>query len=180
MLQEKYLPQADVSRSESIEIVAPLEKVFPIVETLNFEKSKIIYWLFKLRGIPVPESLSLEGLERINFVKLETILNREIMIGLIGQFWTPTGRLKRFKPEEFVNLNQLSDAKATWNFELIQIDDSRTRLYTETRIFCPTAETKRKFKRYWKVIQPFSSWIRREILRAIKKQAELSIARTQT
>ncbi len=172
MLQDKYLREADFLKSEFIEINAPFDKVYPVVEALNFEKSKVIYWLFKLRGIPVPESLTLKGLERINFVKLETIPNKEIIIGLIGQFWTPTGRLKRFKPEEFINFDNSNFAKATWNFELIKVNDSKTRLNTETRIFCPTTETKRKFKTYWTIIQPFSSWIRREILRAIRKQAE--------
>jgi hypothetical protein len=172
MLQEKYLQHADFSKSEFIEINAPFDKVFPVVETLNFEKSKIIYWLFKLRGIPVPESLTLKGLERINFVKLETIPNREIIIGLIGQFWAPTGRLKKFKPEEFIHLYDSNLAKATWNFELTTGDDFKTRLSTETRIYCPTDEVRRKFRTYWTIIQPFSSWVRREILRAIRKQAE--------
>jgi hypothetical protein len=172
MLQDKYLRQADISKSEFIEINAPIDKVYPIVEALNFEKSKIIYWLFKLRGIPVPKSLTLKGLERINFVKLEAIPNKEIIIGLIGQFWTPTGRLEIFKPEEFVDFDNSNFAKATWNFELTKVDDFKTRLNTETRIFCPTTETKKKFKTYWTIIQPFSSLIRREILKAIKKQAE--------
>jgi hypothetical protein len=172
MLQEKYLQQPDFSKSEFIYINAPIDKVYPVVETLNFEKSKIIYWLFKLRGIPVPESLTLKGLERINFVKLETIPNREIIIGLLGQFWTPTGRLKKFKPEEFISFDNSDFAKATWNFELTKVNEFRTRLYTETRIYRPTPETKRKFKTYWTIIQPFSSWIRREILRAIREQAE--------
>jgi hypothetical protein len=172
MLQDKYLRQADFSTSEFIEINAPLDKLYPVVETLNFEKSRIIYWLFKLRGIPVPESLTLRGLEKINFVKLEVVTNKEVIIGLIGQFWTPTGRLKRFKPEEFISFDQSDFAKSTWNFELTRVNDFKTRLTTETRIFCPTPETKKKFKTYWTIIKPFSSWIRREILKAIKKQAE--------
>ena len=171
-LQNKYLHQADFSTSEFIEINVPFDKVYPLVETLNFEKSRIIYWLFKLRGIPVPESLTLSGLEKIGFVKLEAVPNKEIIIGLIGQFWTPTGRLKRFKPEEFINFDKSDFAKASWNFELTRVNDFKTILNTETRIFCPTPETKQKFKTYWTIIQPFSSWIRREILKAIKKQAE--------
>lgn len=172
MLQDKYLRKADFSNSTFIEIDAPFDKVYPVVETLNFEQSRIIYWLFKLRGIPVPESLTLKGLEKINFIKLETIPNKEIIIGLIGQFWTPTGRLKSFKPDDFISFDNLDFGKATWNFELTEGRNFKTRLTTETRIFCPTAETKRKCKTYWTIIQPFSSWIRREILRALKKQVE--------
>lgn len=116
--------------------------------------------------------MKLEGLETINFVKLEVIPNKEIIIGLIGQFWTPTGRLIKFRPEEFKDFHHPDFAKGTWNFELTKIDESKTRLSTETRIFCPTSETKKKFRWYWIFIQPFSSWIRREILRTIKNQVE--------
>jgi len=68
---------------------------WPIAEALNFEKSRAICWLFKLRGIPVPESLTLKGLEKINFVKLETVPNKEIITGLIGQFIIFTSHNKR-------------------------------------------------------------------------------------
>jgi len=159
MLQDKYLHQHAFSKSEFIEINAPLEKVYALVDTLNFEKSRIIYWLFKLRGIPVPEGLTLRGLEEINFVKLEAIPNKEMIIGLIGKFWTPTDRLKKFKPEEFINFDNSDFAKATWSFELTEVNDFKTRLSTETRISCPTPEIRKRFKTYWTVIQPFSSWI---------------------
>lgn len=175
MLEDKYLPIADVSKVESVEINAPIDKIYPLVEELDFSKSKINYWLFKLRGIPVPESLSLKGLEKIGFVKLETIPDKEIILGLIGQFWTPTGKMKAFQPAEFASFNDLSFAKATWNFEITPISDSRARLSTETRIFCPSETAKRKFKFYWTLIQPFSSFTRHEILKIIKRKAEGSL-----
>ncbi|MEB2778682.1 hypothetical protein SYJ56_25465 [Algoriphagus sp. D3-2-R+10] len=174
MLQNKYLPNADFSNSEFIEIDAPFDKVFPVVEELNFKESRVIYWLFKLRGIPVPESLTLKGLEKINFVKLETIPDKELIIGLIGQFWTPTGRLKSFKSEDFISFENLEFAKAIWSFELSEGNNLKTRLNTETRILCPTDASKAKFKIYWTIIQPFSSWIRREILKALRKQVEIN------
>lgn len=172
MLQDKYLKIADVYKTEYIDIKGSIEKIFPIVEELSFKNSKVIYWLFKLRGIPVPDSLSLKGLEKLNFVKLETNQKREIILGIIGQFWTPTGRLKRFKPDDFINFNDKDYAKAIWNFELIEINSSTTRLSTETRVFCPTEKIKKRFRFYWAFIQPFSTWIRREILKSIKRQVE--------
>src|SRR5688500_13801115 len=111
MLQDKYLPTPDLCRKESIEIRASVDKIFPIVEELNFKNSEVIYWLFKFRGIPVPESLTLKGLEKLNFVLLEKTPPKEILIGLIGQFWTKTGKLMRFKPEDFINFSDPNFAK---------------------------------------------------------------------
>ncbi|MEX2234934.1 MAG: hypothetical protein WD824_22415 [Cyclobacteriaceae bacterium] len=172
MLQDKYLAVADVCKKDSIDIRASIDKIFPIVEELNFKNSKVIYWLFKLRGLPVPESLTLKGLEKMNFVRLETRPGREIIIGLIGQFWTITGGLKRFKPEAFTSYSNTNNAKATWSFELVELTNAMTRLTTETRVLCPTQKAKARFMFYWTIVRPFSAWIRKEILKSIKKQAE--------
>lgn len=176
MLQNKYLAQSDIAKIEMIRINAPVEKIYPLIENLSFRDSKLIYWLFKLRGIPVPESLSLAGLEKIRFIKLDAIPNKEIIIGLIGQFWTPTGKLKKFNPNEFLGFRDPDFAKATWSFELDEESDSVTVLKTETRVLCLKDNTRRKFKFYWTIIQPFSSWIRREILKSVKRQAENAMA----
>jgi len=45
-------------------------------------------------------------------------------------------------------------------------------LTTETRIYATDASSRRAFARYWRVIYPGSSLIRRMWLRAIKKTAE--------
>ena len=172
MLQDKYLKIADVCKTEWIDIEGSAERIFPLVDQLSFKNSRLIYWLCRLRGLPFPEGLSIKGLEKLNFVRLETVHNKEVVFGLIGQFWTPSGRLKRFNPDEFISYDDASYAKATWNFELIQINESVTRLSTETRVFCPTEKTKRRFKFYWTFVQPFSTLIRREILKSIKKQVE--------
>lgn len=171
-LGDKYLPDADVYSIESVIINAPPEIVFPLIQTLQFRNSKVIYWLFKLRGIPVPESLSLQGLERLNFIRLEETPDRGIIIGLVGRFWTPTGNLIGFEPGDFVHLNNPDFAKATWSFELTAKEENITVLVTETRVQCPTDKTRRNFKKYWTLIRPFSTLVRKEILKSVKRNAE--------
>jgi hypothetical protein len=171
-LQSKYLPHFDVSKVEHIEVDAPVEIVFALVEKLDFSMSRIIRWLFRLRGLPVPGSLSLQGLENLRFIRLETIRNEAIIIGLIGQFWTPAGNLQRFLPEEFIEYDDHRYAKATWSFHLEAQGKDKAILHTETRVFCPTSETKKKFRMYWRLIEPFSTWIRKEILKGVKAKAE--------
>ena len=45
---------------------------------------------------------------------------------------------------------------------------------TETRVRCTDAASLRSFRRYWRVIRPFSGLVRREALRAIRRTAESS------
>lgn len=170
MLQDKYLPEYYVSKTENVEINASVDQVYSLVEELDFSGSKVIYWLFRLRGIPVPEGMSLRGLEKMGFIRLEAIKNSEIILGLVGQFWTPSGKMRQFTPEEFTSLDDPEFAKATWSFQVSHVSNAVTRLSTETRVFCPTPAVRRKFGFYWSLIGPFSSWTRREMLKALKKR----------
>ena len=47
-----------------------------------------------------------------------------------------------------------------------------TRVITETRIFTPDADVKRKFGAYWLIVHPGSAFIRRMWLAAIRRRAE--------
>jgi len=45
-------------------------------------------------------------------------------------------------------------------------------LATETRVRCLDAASRRKFGLDWRLVRPFSGWIRREALRAVADAAE--------
>ncbi|HEY0680512.1 MAG TPA: hypothetical protein VGD17_19660 [Chitinophagaceae bacterium] len=175
MLQDKYLPAFDFTKTESITISKSAREIYPLICDLDFSSSRMLYWLFKIRGIPVPRSLSLKGLESINFIRLEEEKNKELIIGIIGKFWSVKGNLQKFQPQDFLRLPYPLHAKATWNFELEEISPNQTRVITETRIHCPTAKTKRMFSLYWFIIKPFSALVRLKFLQCLKKQAEADI-----
>jgi len=157
---------------------------------LDLRGSKIIRWFFRLRGAPLlfdPKwlfnlkklrtgglGLTLQELLKSGFVNLATKPNEELLLGLIGQFWRPGGEIQRVDIDEFRNFRTPGFAKAVWNFSLSKVSDDWTVLSTETRIQCLDDNSRKKFKRYWSVIQPFSGLIRKEALRIIKKQAEKS------
>jgi hypothetical protein len=57
----------------------------------------------------------------------------------------------------------------------IRIDrraDGTTDLVTETRVQCMDEEARRRFGLYWALINKFSGWIRRDMLRGIARVAE--------
>ena len=171
-LHDKYLPEFDVSKTHEILVYAPPEQVWPTVDTSDFSRSRLIYILFLLRGLPVPESLSVKGMEQLNFIRLETDVGHAFIFGIIGQFWSLAGNLQSFAPEEFVGFQDERFAKATCHFEVIPQDNKQSIVRTETRIHCPTDRTRRRFKNYWRFIGPFSGLTRIEMLKAIKKAAE--------
>jgi hypothetical protein len=93
----------------------------------------------------------------------------EIVLGVTGKFWRPTGNLSPFKREDFDRPVPVGLARAVWNFRLKEDRTGLTILSTETRVVCGDDDSRRKFRRYWFLVRPFSGLIRLLMLRAVKR-----------
>jgi hypothetical protein len=173
MLIDDFLPQYDFAEHHGISISAPAESVYAAVHTLDFSGSPVIRGLFRLRGLPAA-SLKKSGLLHMGFIPLGETPPHEVLLGLVGQFWTVTGHLLRLDSADFRAFNQPGYAKTVWNFAITPQVQGSIRLTTETRVSCPDAASRRRFRLYWLAIGPFSAWIRREMLRLVRKTAEQS------
>jgi len=171
MLIDEFLPTYDVNELHKIDVCAQVEKVYQVVQSLDFRDSKVVRWLFRLRGVPV-SALTLNGLLEFGFVILGETPDQEIVLGLVGRFWTRSIPIQRLNPEAFRAFDRKGFAKAVANISLSQQADGITRVTTETRVLCMGNASRRYFRIYWFLIGPFSAWIRREWLRIIKRQAE--------
>jgi hypothetical protein len=182
MVIDQFLPVYDVSKSYSTVISAPVEKVYFALKNCDINNSPLIRILFFLRGLPMifksrsinsgRKKLTLSDVTNTGFLLLDEKQNEEIVIGVVGQFWKLTGNIKRIMPEQFVGFDDSEYAKAAWNFSLQKTENGKTFLSTETRIRCTDEKSQKKFKRYWNLIGPFSGLIRKEMLKAVKREAE--------
>ncbi|HSI97482.1 MAG TPA: hypothetical protein VK926_03900, partial [Gaiellaceae bacterium] len=85
-------------------------------------------------------------------------------------FWRLRGGGGEPRPktvEEFVAFDRPDVAKAVIDFRV-----EPSLLSTETRVHVPDPGSRRKFRRYWLVIRPFSGLIRILMLRAARRRAE--------
>ena len=171
MLIDDYAPEYDVASRHHIDVKASLEAVYAAARKLDLRRSTLIRILFSLRGLPT-RRLDLEGFLSMGFVLLDEVPQQELVLGLIGQFWTARGALQRFEPAAFHAFNQPGYAKAAWTFYLVPQEEGCVRLITETRVQCTDAAGLRRFRRYWRLVGPFSGFIRKEMLRVIKQTAE--------
>jgi len=176
MLIDDFLPNYDVCERHQIKVHAPLDKVYATVRHLDISQAKLSMFLFRLRGIPAglpaPSSFTLEDFLKMGFILLDERPDEELLLGLVGRFWTPSGELLRLDSGGFRNFNEPGYAKAVWNFTLAKQFDDTVLLETETRVLCLDEISRRRFRLYWLLIGAFSGLIRREILRAIKRKAE--------
>lgn len=166
-----FAPHYDVAERHQTLIRAPTERVYQAVRSLDLSRSRLVRSLFRLRGMS-DECLTLDGLLKMGFVLLDEVPNRELVLGLVGRFWLPSGEIQIVEAKDFRSFERSGYAKAVWNFSVEPQGAGVTRLATETRVFCLDEQSRRKFRLYWLFIMPFSGIIRREALRAVKRAAE--------
>ncbi|MDH3463711.1 MAG: hypothetical protein OEM32_08825 [Acidimicrobiia bacterium] len=170
---DELLPDFDVESSRQIDVAAAAETVYAAARRLDMSSSLIVRFLFRLRGMP-KWALNAEGLDRLRFKPLLEDPPRGFVLGLVGQFWTASGRLLDFEPAEFSDLNVPGFAKAIWSFDITSASANTTTLRTVTRVSCGDPASRRRFMRYWTAIGPFSGVIRASTLRSMKRSAEWS------
>jgi hypothetical protein len=180
-LLDHWLPTYDVVERHSTRVRAPAERVWRVARELDFGRSPLIRTLFLLRSLPglltrgctAPAlGATLPGLLRSGFVLLGEREGEEMVLGLVGRFWTARGGVERVTPGEFQAWDRPGYARAAWSFSLSADADGAVRLSTETRVLCTDAGSRRRFLRYWRLVGPFSGLIRMEMLRAVRKAAE--------
>ena len=173
------MPAYDLAARYERVIEAPVERVFQAVEETRPDRIPVVHWLFALRRMSwkrAPERPMAETLSRSGFLLLERIENQEIVRGVVGRFWTPSGGVVRLEsPEAFRDYAVDGSARSAMCFHLESIASNHTRVITETRVQTFGAEARRSFKMYWRLIAPFSGLIRvlwlRDIARLAKNHA---------
>ena len=181
------LPDYDAVERHATTVRAPRERTWQALRTAELGGSLVTAALLALRALPsrlrqVGErrevgrrpGLTLDGLVEAGFVLIGERPGQEIVLGLVGKFWRPTGGLRTFDAAEFRSLDEPGWAKAAWSFSLSDAGPGETRLATETRVRCTDSASRRCFRAYWLVVRPFSGLLRRDALRTIRRAAERS------
>ena len=175
MLLDDYLPEYDIVERHRAVIDLPRDELWEAFQQTDFSRSFWIRFLFRLRGLAVkqgiPIPMTFTSMERWRFKLLDAAEPEYMVIGLVGKFWTPTGHLQRIDRKSFLENSWEGFAKTAFSFEFEPLEDGSTVVATETRIQMTDEKSRRAFLRYWRVIGPFSKWIRRLMLEQIELQA---------
>ncbi len=179
MLIDSFAPNPDAVEKHSISINASSDIVYRELWNADLGGSLIIKALLALRSLPEIVLHSRRSLRRGRKITLQTLIDagfgvlaeepgREIVLGVTGRFWRPTGNLSPFQREDFDGPVPAGLARAVWNFSVREDEPGRTILLTETRIVCGDDQSRRKFRAYWFFVRPFSGLIRRLMLKSVR------------
>lgn len=169
MLIDKYIEHPHFRERHKTEIRAAPRDIYSAIRSVNFCDSKVIKLLFTLRGLS-RQMCSLQGFIDVGFALLEDKAGDEIVIGLL--FHPVKFRPVSVSPDEFRTFDRKGYVKAIMNFHVSGIDDGRSLLTTESRVFCTNGWARLMFTPYWLLISRFSGLIRIMMLRLIREEAE--------
>ncbi len=183
MLIDSFAPNPDAVETHRIEIVAPCEAVYQALWTADLGGSLVVKGLMALRSLPErilhpgrrsrpQQKITLHTLIESGFARLAEEPGQEIVLGIAGRFWRPSGNILPFSPEHFQGPVPPGLARAVWNFTVQEASTGRTLLSTETRVVCGDATSRWKFRAYWLMVRPFSRLIRLIMLRAVRRACE--------
>ena len=182
-LIDDLLPRYDECERHTVTIDAPPDAVYRALRETDFGRLRALRALLALRAVPALLTGRLAKSERREPLTLDNVVygratllaedpGQEIVLGIVGPFWRLCPELERLEAAEFRRGPRPGTAFAAWNFALERTDDGRTSLATETRVLCGDDASRKRFRRYWLLVHPFSAFIRRVMLRAIKREAE--------
>ncbi len=184
MLIDELMPEYDVTERHAITINSPLTIVYAALRTTDFGRPIIVKALLALRALPSalvhfrnrrpntsPKKITFDTFVTNRFAVLSEEPEREIVLGLVGRFWTPTGCLEETDAAHFVHEHRPGLSKSAWNFTF-EYSGNTTVVTTETRVQCTDRSSRRKFRLYWLFIRPFSGLMRSYMLKELKRMSE--------
>ncbi|HEX8710064.1 MAG TPA: hypothetical protein VF723_17615 [Pyrinomonadaceae bacterium] len=179
MLLDEFLPRYDMRERHRTKVRASADVTYAAIRRLDISEARFSMLLFRLRGLAggsfaAPPGFNLDDFLQRCFILLGERPNEELLLGLVGRFWTASGGLRRLDREGYRSFDERGYAKAAWNFSLSESTGDSVLLETETRVYCLDEASRKRFRLYWTFIGAFSGLIRREILQCIKRTAERS------
>src|SRR5688500_16956971 len=109
------MPEYDFVERHSIAIRASPAVVDSCIQALDLCACWDVRVVFACRGLPA-SSLRLDGMQELGFSRLAYQPGAELVLRLIGRFWTLRGGIERFTAPEFAEFVKPGYAKAAWNF----------------------------------------------------------------
>lgn len=185
MLIDRVMPTFDVVERHAVIVRASPDVAFAAVRRIDLGRSLPIRALLALRGLPAlvggqagrRRSWTLDDIMEAGFVLLAEEPGVELVLGVVGRFWKPTGGVVRVSAEDFVGFDRPGLAKGAWNFLVQPVGEGRVRVTTETRVSCTDQASRTSFLRYWRMIRPFSGFIRSRALALVRAEAEREAGR---
>lgn len=153
---DEFLPVYEFSSRYEVAVAGDPARADRALRAVTYGEVPLVRALLFARGLGVAKSDARVVATVVPRARvLEDVPGEGIVLTLSGQFWRWRGRGPEGPGTAVIDFRCTPGALAT-----------------ETRIHVSDPVSRRKFVKYWRVIKPFSGFIRRQVLRAAKRRAE--------
>jgi len=180
---DRLIPTPRLLELDEQDIAAPVLNVWQAVRHGDLGRSGAIRALFALRTLPErlrgadPKGaeLRIDGmrstLEQPGFQVLWDEPPRVVAVGAIGKVWLPDIPFVHVQDAQAFDAYREPDyVKVAWAIHLDATHPERTRLSIEVRVDATDEAAWQKFVHYFRLIGPFSRFIRRSALRSLARE----------
>lgn len=178
---DPFVPNFDARERFQLQVRAPAGLVYETAAGFDFQSVTLVRAIFRLRervmgsrpGAPAPAPRGfLAGAASIGWGLLREIPGRLFIAGAHCQPWLADVVFTPLGPADFGRFDTAGRVKIAWTLEVEPLDDTRCTLATETRAVATDAESRQRFRRYWRWARFGIYSIRWLLLPAIRREAE--------
>lgn len=189
---DEYLPEYDVTQLRHAVVDAPVGVTYQAIRTADLtETGPVVAALSSLRVFPeivaairggepaepMPERLTFGDIEESGeWVRLADEPDSEFAFGAVGRFWQPAIEWREVDAESFADFEQPGWGKIGASLSVRPYGSDRTLLTFEARTATTDADSRRRFRRYWRLIGPFAGYVMGRALDRIATDAETAYA----
>jgi hypothetical protein len=194
LLMDRFLPRYDFAVVHADVLRAPPVRCYGAASELDLFQAPLVRTLLGIRGLPQRvvgtlrgrvETTTLEASRRTfrfrDMVGLGWILlcdapGVEMVLGQVSRPWKAVAASADAPttPEQFTSFDEPGFAKIAASLRIDPYGKDSSILTIETRVAITDDESRRRFRRYWLLIGPFSSLIRRMALRQLATELRQS------
>jgi hypothetical protein len=181
-LLDSFMPLYDIVERHQIHVAATADVTLGVARDMNVFDSVIVRAIFKGRELmlgapPQPEGVAMPpGLVpaalRLGWGVLSDESGHEIVLGAVSRPWEPNPAFQDLLPRDFKAFAEPGLVKIVWTLRADPLPDGTCRFRTETRAVATDVHARAKFRRYWALVSPGVTLIRRMMLEPVKLEAE--------
>jgi hypothetical protein len=179
---QRLIPLPHLLEVDRIDVDAPAARVWDCVRQAELAHGPAIRALFMLRsfasrrGGGASPTIRIDSLrsspEHPGFQILADEPPHELAVGAIGKVWRlDIPFVHVVDDRSFAAFSQPDYIKVAWAMRVLPRGPRKSHVEFEVRVAATDEASWRKFRRYFRVIGPFSRFIRRSLLRALARDA---------
>jgi hypothetical protein len=179
---QRLIPNAHLLEVEHIDVAAPAVEVWERVRQGELARPLAIRALFTVRNLASrgrgtgSPSIRIDSLrsspEQPGFQILADEPPHELAVGAIGKVWRLAIPFVHVADEDaYASFAAPGFVKVAWAIRVSPRTQQTCHVEFEVRVAATDDDAWRKFRRYFRVIGPFSRFIRRSLLRGLARQA---------